>query len=697
MSKLAPCLPLAKSERAASDFPIAGENPPPYRAAPVTNFHRSAVFLPPESAAAPAPALAVPEALWRAVPDLQGFFPDRRLLPLEAAPPDVPRLALEGVATPGPASGGTARGDCWLHATEGPWRAPAFGHRRAPLALVVAPDPDPVGHALRCGLAGSGPDAAARARARTLMARLREARVGGAPGLPDPGPAGLGLPRGEAILVLDPCAPALAAAARSMLEAARQAAAGRPLLLAPSPAAPPDARPVLPPDAGRWLPGRLAPWTLLDLAHSLHVLADELGLLGLAAGVEVRSHAPVPWAGQPADAVFAALIAATRWADPFRARPWTPEEAIAQLADWRAAEAANRRIAACTGIEWFKTRRIREALAGSAGPPRIRMRGSDAIRDARRGGGAVAVWASAMPPRLRARAAAAGVPLVQLEDGFIRSTGLGVLLTPAASLVMDGRGIHFDPSAESDLEHLLASTEFEPALLQRAARLREALIAGAVTKYNLAGEAPAIPVPPGRRAILVPGQVEDDAAMLRGATRIRSNLELLRAVRRENPDAFILYKPHPDVEAGMRRGALPMAEAKALADMVLERSPIGPLYAQVQEVHCITSLSGFEALLRGLRVVTYGQPFYAGWGLTEDRDPPPRRTRRLSLDALVAGALILYPRYLDPVTGLPCPPELLLERLASAPPARKPPRTPPALRALIGRASRYLATWWAAR
>ncbi len=590
----------------------------------------------------PAAALAVPQALRRAIPHLQGFFPDRLLLAPEAAPPDAARLVLEEAAAPGPATigpaitpGGNTKDGRRLHATEGPWRPPTFGRRRAPLALVTAPGPDPVGHALRQGLAGSGPDATARARARALMARLREARVGGTPGLPDPGPAGLGLPQGEAVLVLDPCAPALAAAARAMLAAARQAAEGRPLLLAASPAAPRHARPVLPPDAGRWLAGRLAPWTLLDLAHAVHGLGDEVELLALAAGLEVRSHAPVPWAGQPADAAFAALLTATRWADPFRARPWTPEEAIAQLADWRVAEAANRRILACTGIEWFKARRVQEALARSGRPPRLRMRGSDAIRDARCGGGAVAVWASAMSPRLRARAAAAGVPLVQLEDGFIRSAGLGALLTPAASLVIDGRGIHFDPSAESDLEHLLATAEFDAGLLRRAARLREALIAGAVTKYNLSGKAPVLPAPPGRRVILVPGQVEDDAAMLRGASRIRSNLELLRAVRRENPEAFILYKPHPDVEAGMRRGALPAAEAAALADMVLERTPIGPLYAQVQEVHCITSLSGFEALLRGLRVVTHGQPFYAGWGLTEDRDPPPRRARRLSLDALV--------------------------------------------------------------
>ncbi len=117
-------------------------------------------------------------------------------------------------------------------------------------------------------------------------------------------------------------------------------------------------------------------------------------------------------------------------------------------------------------------------------------------------------------------------------------------------------------------------------------------------------------------------------------------------------------------------------------------------------LHCISSLAGFEALLRGRRVVAWGRPFYAGWGLTEDRDPPPRRGRRLGLDALVAAALILYPRYLDPVTGLPCPPEVLPERLADPalrPPPRRPPPVPLPLRAFTARCSRVLAQWWAAR
>ena len=188
----------------------------------------------------------------------------------------------------------------------------------------------------------------------------------------------------------------------------------------------------------------------------------------------------------------------------------------------------------------------------------------------------------------------------------------------------------------------------------------------------------------GRRQLLAAKLCLQPQPLIRhGAGRVRSNAQLLAAARAAEPDAFLIYKPHPDVQTGYRRGYLPTREARRHADMVVTSGNIGRLLAQMDALHSITSLAGFEALLRGVAVTSWGAPFYAGWGLTDDREPPPRRGRRLSLDALVAGCLILYPRYQDPLTLLPCTPELLLDRLAE--PARWPP-LPPARRA-------YLA-WW---
>src|SRR5205085_508908 len=149
------------------------------------------------------------------------------------------------------------------------------------------------------------------------------------------------------------------------------------------------------------------------------------------------------------------------------------------------------------------------------------------------------------------------------------------------------------------------------------------------TKYNV-GTARALPAAPGRRRLLVPGQVEDDQSVETGGAGVRSNLELLARVRAANPDAYILFKPHPDVEAGHRAGRAPRDAALRLADAYVPDAATPDLLEAVDEVHTLTSLMGFEALLRGLPVTTYGAPFYAGWGLTHDLAPAPaRRGRKL--------------------------------------------------------------------
>lgn len=274
----------------------------------------------------------------------------------------------------------------------------------------------------------------------------------------------------------------------------------------------------------------------------------------------------------------------------------------------------------------------------------------------RRPDAAIAVWASREPPGLREAAAAQRIPLVRVEDGFIRSLGLGADFLPPASLVFDARGIYFDPELPGDLDILLRETRFDAGLRARAQRLIDLIVRRGVTKYNLSAPGRGIQWPAGRLRLLVPGQVEDDRSVIRGGGDIRSNLALLDRVRADNPDAYIAYKPHPDVAAGHRRGAIAPADARRYADAVITEAGIAPLLAAVDEVHTLTSLAGFEALLRGLRVVVYGRPFYAGWGLTEDRVQCDRG-RRLTLEELVAGALILYPHYLDPLTRRACGPE----------------------------------------
>jgi capsular polysaccharide export protein len=301
------------------------------------------------------------------------------------------------------------------------------------------------------------------------------------------------------------------------------------------------------------------------------------------------------------------------------------------------------------------SRRKRAFLQGFLGEVRVRFE-----EDVQRipAGSTLLLWGSSAPPQ----GLAPDVRLVRLEDGFLRSVGLGADLVRPLSWVVDSRGIYYDATRPSDLEHLLQTGRFEAPLLERAAVLRRLIVENGITKYNLQSGAWARPVQ-AAKVILVPGQVESDASIRYGAPGIATNMGLLQAVRRAHPDAYLLYKPHPDVVAGLRRKGIGEQEALAWCDEIVHDVPMDRLLPQVDELHLLTSLAGFEALLRGKPVTCYGQPFYAGWGLTADVLPVERRSRRLSLDELVAAALIIYPRYADRTSGRPTTPELALDEL----------------------------------
>jgi capsular polysaccharide export protein len=273
-------------------------------------------------------------------------------------------------------------------------------------------------------------------------------------------------------------------------------------------------------------------------------------------------------------------------------------------------------------------------------------------------GSSLLLWGSAPPPQ----GLPAEVRIVRLEDGFLRSVGLGADLTRPLSWVMDDLGIYYDAQQPSALEHLLQEGSFDAEEVTRAGALRTRIVEAGLTKYNLAA-ARWQPKSGGRPVVLVPGQVETDASIARGGVDIRTNVGLLQAVRAARPDAWVVYKPHPDVVAGLRGQGRGEGDAGRYCDEVVLEGSMHDMLQLVDEVHVLTSLTGFEALLRHKPVACWGQPFYAGWGLTQDRHPHPRRTRRLALDELVAGALLRYPVYLSRENDARCTPEQALQEL----------------------------------
>lgn len=253
-------------------------------------------------------------------------------------------------------------------------------------------------------------------------------------------------------------------------------------------------------------------------------------------------------------------------------------------------------------------------------------------------------------------------PKVSLvEDGFIRSISLGSDLTRPFSLIVDDKGLYIDPNKPSKLEELLQNEIFDENMLSRAKNIIKILLENRFSKYNgLKHENLKINAKIGQKVILIPAQVEDDASMILGGFGL-STLDLLKEVRAKNQDAYIIFKPHPDVLSGNRVGLKDETLILEFCDEIVKDCSIDSAIKIADEIHTITSTSGFDALLRAKKVFTYGMPFYAGWGLTKDKHKCERRTRKLSLEELVAGALITYPRYINPKTKTLCEIEVCLD------------------------------------
>ena len=427
------------------------------------------------------------------------------------------------------------------------------------------------------------------------------------------------------------------------------------------------------------------PARLLERARAVYVVTSQMGFEALLWGRPVhcfgmpfyagwglthdRCEAPIRRRqGASLEAlVHAALVAGCRCIDPHRHQHCRIETLMAAIGLQRRLQAQQPRRCVAFGFTPWKQRNLRRFLGGS----QLRFRAP--WRRIPQGVDAVVIWGRRARPRLLEAAARRQLPVLHVEDGFLRSVGLGADLVDPVSWVVDHQGVYYDATRPSDLETRLATGQWTSVQCQRAAALRQRLVKEAITKYNLRAEAWRRP-PGNRRVVLVIGQVESDASIQYGAPGIRSNRALLAAVREAEPEAYLVYKPHPDVVAGLCRAGVGEDDAFELCDQVLPQGSIQQLFTQIDALHVLTSLAGFEALLRGVEVHCWGMPFYAGWGLTHDRECCSRRQRKLSLDELVHAALIDYPRYVSRDSGWFITPEQAIDDLVAwraAPPQRR--------------------------
>ncbi|WP_417451254.1 capsular polysaccharide biosynthesis protein [Kordiimonas sp.] len=449
----------------------------------------------------------------------------------------------------------------------------------------------------------------------------------------------------------------------------------------------------------------VAPIALIERVDHVYVVTSQMGLEGLIAGKKVSCFGLPFYAGwglthdrqlcearianRTLEELFAAaFILYSRYVDPFSGERVEMERILDLLVAERQMQRPRGKRAVAVGFSFWK-RKFVARFFGEGVEQVVYIKPADVAKFSFGADDCIVTWGRKFDSQL---ADAPGhIPVWRMEDGFLRSVGLGSDLRRPASLVLDRRGIYYDATRASDLEHFLASHTFDEYELARGAALRRAILEARVSKYNV-GERGGLDFrakAEGRAVILVPGQVEGDASLAYGSPDIKTNAALLEAVRAENPTAYIVFKPHPDVVSGNREGAVDKLVLDHCADEIIVTADIIDCLEAVDEVHTMTSLTGFEALLRGVRVTTYGMPFYAGWGLSKDqRGTMPRRGKQVPLDGMVYGLLCVYGRYVRWPDGCSVSPEALVEAIRAE--AQQEGGVKPSKLRSMGRKVRYL-------
>jgi capsular polysaccharide export protein len=249
-----------------------------------------------------------------------------------------------------------------------------------------------------------------------------------------------------------------------------------------------------------------------------------------------------------------------------------------------------------------------------------------------------------------------GIPYVALEDGFLRSSSLGVEGDTPMSMVVDPIGIHYLADRPSLLENILQQPDnLSAADLDTARELIALMRSSGIGKYN---NAPDLgdddPLGRDRPLVLVVDQTYGDFSIPGGGLCEADFIRMLDAALAENPDADVRVRIHPDCVSGHKKSCL--LDAALARGIALESRHVSwaSLARRARRVYVGTSQAGLEALIQGIAVTCFGLPFYAGWGLTDDRLPLPRRQAQPTLEQLVAAAYIRYCRYVDPLTDQRC-------------------------------------------
>ena len=262
----------------------------------------------------------------------------------------------------------------------------------------------------------------------------------------------------------------------------------------------------------------------------------------------------------------------------------------------------------------------------------------------------VVSWGHRANEDLEAFVRSKDIEFIRCEDGYLHSVSSNSRRLPPISVCFDKTGIYYNSRKPSDLETLLNTYDFnnDKKIETTAKKYLQVIKDTGLSKYNNPENAEVSGYGlKTKRRVLIIGQVARDASIVYGCEKKYSYQDIIDLVYSENPEAEIIYRPHPYVLRDKPTHADEINTHNGAVKIVSNSVSLKASLDGVDHVYTISSLAGFEALVRGVKVTCLGAPFYSGWGLTDDRQKVARRTRKLTIEQVFACAYILYPKYYD--------------------------------------------------
>lgn len=424
------------------------------------------------------------------------------------------------------------------------------------------------------------------------------------------------------------------------------------------------------------------PYDLFDLVDAVLCVDSEIGFSALIAGKKTYCFGKAFYSnwGLTEDSkkikrrkkdlsieelVAYSLIKYPRYLDPYTKNLTNVENILETIVWLKEKYKRHSRYYHCVGFSNWQKNYVKGFLKRPGNDVFFYSSSNSALKDVVRSGGKLVVDSKRINDEIKYISSKKAIDVLSFDDGFIRSIGIPSAHTASSSAILDDLGIYYDAKFESRLEDLLLESSLNIAQKTRARNIIELIKKHNINKYNYKTPNLRLTFPRNKKLILVIGQDENDPKIIKTKSKIRTNLRLLEYVRAKNPGSYIIFKPHPEVVKGKAKGHIKKLQARKYANFIIEKCSLNELFHRCDEVHTISSTCGFYALINSKKTYTYGSPFYAGWGLTEDKVIFEARNKQITIEDLVYATLIQYSMYYDIRSGLPCRLEHLIQKIVN--------------------------------